>query len=173
MEMQEAGGTMEACELARKAKEGAEILFKAVWMEEAPAIPMEASPEEAWAVKRMPHLALIILQEWFYNTLREVAAGERAAAHRTITVQVGRKGITIDTPLQLEPQHIRTLQAKAQKLVNLVLGGMGLRLIVNLMWLGYRRRPRVEYSNAESGTRIHLDFPMKRLPRRKAGEVRQ
>ena len=43
-------------------------------------------------------------------------------------------------------------------------GGMGLRLIVNLLWLGFKKQPHVQYSDTMRGTRVTFPFPMERLP---------
>lgn len=70
-EMQGPGVAMEACELAHKAKDGADIQFEAVWMSAAPALPFEVGPCGEWTVAKLPNLAMVVLQEWLYNTSKK------------------------------------------------------------------------------------------------------
>ena len=162
-EMQGQKAAMDICELAHEAKRGAEVVFQAVWMESPPALPMEVGPCAGWSVAKLPHLAMVVLQEWLYNTLKEVSAGAPVAENAKVVTSVNSRGFCVDTPLALDHKHVQTLSHRPKRILDLVIGGMGLSLIVNLMWLGFRKLPRVEYSDPARGTRIVFPFPMTRL----------
>jgi hypothetical protein len=168
--MQGRGAAMDACELAHKAKEGADIQFEAVWMSAAPALPFEVGPCGEWAVAKLPNLAMVVLQEWLYNTLKRVSSSETSdgipvPTNAQVTISVDAHGFHIDTPLSIKgPQH-EILGSPPERAVDLTFGGMGLHIIVNLLWLGYRRRPQLEYSDVTRGTRVTFPFPMARLPK--------
>jgi hypothetical protein len=162
-EMQGLHASMEACELAHKAKEGAEIVFQAVWMEAPPLLHMDVGPCGQWSVAKLPHLATIILQEWLYNTLKEISIESSIQQTAKATISVSSEGFCIHTPIALDQKHVEAFNRRPKRIINFVIGGMGLSLIVNLFWLCYRRRPRMEYSDSERGTRVTFPFPMVRV----------
>ncbi len=167
-EMQGRGTTMEACDLAHKAKDGAEVQFEAVWMAAPPALRFEVGPCGKWAVAKLPNLATVVLQEWLYNTLKgfsSIEAGEADPPNTKVSISVDGDGFHIETPLPLKGPQRELLQARHARRIDLTFGGMGLHIIVNLLWLGYRRRPWLEYSDQTRGTRITFPFPMARLPK--------
>jgi len=134
-----------------------------------PIAHLELSGTENWEVSPMPHLAVVILQEWFYNTLRELSVEENTSTIPVLRVNAGVGGMTVQTPLALEEKHIRTLESKPEKHMDFVFAGMGLRLIRNLMYFGYRRRPRVEYADPDRGTCVVFGFPMRKARHREPG----
>jgi ABC-type glycerol-3-phosphate transport system substrate-binding protein len=161
---------MEACELAQKAKDGAESQFEAVWMTAPPALQFEVGPCGEWAVAKLPNLATVVLQEWLYNTLKRVSSSEisdgvSVPAEARVKISVDAAGFHIETPLSIKQAQREILESSPQRSVDLTFGGMGLKIILNLLWLGYRRRPTLESSEVERGTRVTFPFPMKRLPK--------
>jgi hypothetical protein len=74
-EMERQHDSMDALTIINEAYQGAEIEFKAAWAQSAPKVALTLSQDlDRWRLPRFPHLLIVILQEWFYNCLKEMAA---------------------------------------------------------------------------------------------------
>jgi hypothetical protein len=117
---------------------GAEIEFKAAWARHAPAVSLILNPDlEQWRLSRLPNLLIVVLQEWFYNCLKEIEA--RSPHQPTIEARVDEDYqatvLRIVSPLPIAEANSVIFEQDAS--LSSEESGHGIPLIRDILWYGF------------------------------------
>ncbi len=158
IEMERQHDSMDVRAIVNEAYQGAEIEFKAAWARSAPNISLALDQGLGhWRLPQLPHLLMVILQEWFYNCLKEADA--RPLREPAIEVRV-------DEDQQATLLNIVSPHPIAEAIANIFLqdassssedSGHGIPLIRDILWFGFEAKANCR---TQSDGRTVLSIPI-------------
>lgn len=159
-EVQESPGTQRGKpqpsvgEIVKRAREGALMHFQAFMLMKQSEVSFGSSNLDAWILRRYASMAVVILQEWFFNCLKML---DGRAASVSITVREG--AIKVVSPGALSVVDVKALTGLPTK-GKLKSDAHGLVLIRDILFYAFGTRAQIVQSD---GTiELSLPLPLKR-----------
>jgi ABC-type glycerol-3-phosphate transport system substrate-binding protein len=146
-------------DIVNRAFDGASRHFQAWKLMEALDLTLAAEDLSGWELYRYPSMATVILQEWFFNCLKDSWQLQPGAV---IAVAICSGAIQVSSSGQLPTADLKTLTGTPSKGV-LRADAHGLVLIRDIAYYAFGSRIRVEQ---EAG-RIHLSLPLPIVQRKR------
>jgi ABC-type glycerol-3-phosphate transport system substrate-binding protein len=156
-------------DVVRDAFNGANIEFEAAFAKEPPQLILqEDDTVNLYELGQLPHLAIMILREWFFNSLKKVSTSSQLRPTIEICVvwEEGKPALRIDSPTAIsEQERARFLdkpfsglssQSNGQAHASRG-GGRGIPLMRDLLWYGFRSKAHCKILN---GDRTLLSIPL-------------
>jgi len=94
-------------EVVMRAFNGGRLFYKASQLMRSPTVTLVPKGLGDWRVVRYPALATVVLQEWFFNCLREI---DFSGIGSVITVEVQNGAVLIESSGNLTEEQIATLR---------------------------------------------------------------
>lgn len=136
--------------IVSRARDGAMLHYQAVKLMRRPDVSFASEDLDSWVLERYSSMATVILQEWFYNCLKELTGSQPIIIAR----MVGHT-LTIVSSGRLSDQDRDTLTGKPST-GTLMPDAHGLVLVRDIAYNAFGARVRVE----QDGMDIHLSVPL-------------
>lgn len=128
-------------EIVERAYEGAGIEFKAVYAQDAPAVSLAVDESlDGWCLRELPASLGVVLQEWFYNCLKALAAVLSQGAEFKVRIGQRAQGhdLEVISPASIPDEKARVLMEPP--MLYLKSSSQGLHLIREILWYGFKSR---------------------------------
>jgi len=142
-------------EVVMRGYHGAQLFFEAWKLNKAPAIALSAKDLSAWRVVRYPALVTVILQEWFFNCLKEADWGSGAV----ISIEARDGTVVVESMGDLKNEHIAALTGPHSRGL-LPASAHGLVLIRDISY--YAFGSHVQVATGDNRIRLSLPLPIRK-----------
>jgi hypothetical protein len=139
-------------DVVRRGFDGAQLFYKASRLMRSPTVTLVPKGLAEWRVARYPALAAVVLQEWFFNCIREIDFGSGSV----ISVEVQDGAVLIESSGDLTEKQIATLKAPPSSGL-LEANASGLILIRDICRYGFGSRVKVN----QAEHKISLSIPLR------------
>jgi hypothetical protein len=140
--------------IVETAREGALAHYQAYTCMKTPEVSFASSGLEEWTLRRHPTMAIVILQEWFFNCLKEI--GERAPV---VVVSIQGRALSVVSPGSLTDDDIKAVTGSRAK-GRIKDDAKGLTLIRDILHYAFETRATVV--SAHGRIELQLPFPLER-----------
>lgn len=134
--------------------DGAQLFYQASHLLRAPSVTLVPKGLDTWRIGRYPALAAVILQEWFFNCIRET---DFSGVGSVISIEVHDHGVLIESHGDLTSDQIQTLTDPPTRGV-LEATAHGLVLIRDICYHAFGSRVKVDQS--DHAIRLSIPFPL-------------
>lgn len=128
-------------DIVMRALNGAKLHFQAWKLMEVPQMTIAATDLAGWQIRRYPSMATVVLQEWFFNCLKEAYVLRKNGAVISVTVDSG--ALNIVSPGHLNGEDVATLIGRPSK-GELKDDAHGLIIIRDIVHCAFGSRVRIE-----------------------------
>jgi len=154
--------------IVEKAFDGAQYIFQACQNSPPPFVRFIPERLAEWSITKLPYAAVVVIEEWFLNSLWFVAAREIKDAVITVTVRKGALCICSPGPLGKHDQKNLIEGSPVKGPQSDFKGGLG--IMRDILRLAYGVRARVE--NLTDPERVILLLPLPLRVARQLGAFR-
>ena len=169
IEIEDRSGLLNMQEIVEESWNLAKMQFEVDWAICSPEINLDYDNKDLfkWKIMYLPNVLVIILQEWFYNCLKEISPIKEKEGYLSNTIYVSideckRQSILrIVSPAPI-PQKDILILAQPPSVDYKILGGAGLTLIRDLLWRGFKTEASCCTGQTE-GTSLTIQLPLKRV----------
>jgi Bacterial extracellular solute-binding protein len=141
-------------EIVARAFNGAQLFYKAKNNMEIPATTLIPSDLSEWRSEHKSAIATVILQEWFYNCIKQASLNDVSDA-ALITVEARRGAAIIHSPGHLEDAYVEILTSSPSRR-RFPANASGLHIIRDLAYYAFGSKVSV----SQSKNTIRLSIPM-------------
>lgn len=147
-------------EIADLAYRGATYIFEAKEVKPAPYIQYVTEGLEKWHLARMPYSLVVALEEWFLNSIKQIASG--GISQPVLIARVERRELTIESSGSLDNRFHSVLRQRPGT-ADMSKERQGLKLMRNILYYAYGIRVSAVNRTAQDGQpRIKLTVPVGR-----------
>lgn len=151
LEVQGARSSSTVLSVVQRAFKGARLFFEAWNLMEWPQVTFVPAGLVKWNLRPFPAIATVVLQEWLFNCIKDVAPGSSAV----ITVEAKRGELIITSPGHLTEEQLATLTGQASRGF-LKANASGLVLIRDICHHAFHSKARVR----QLGNEIQVTIPL-------------
>jgi hypothetical protein len=134
-----------------RAFHGAQLFFKAAKNMRVPDVTLVRGDLSGWRIGRYSAIATVILQEWFYNCMKEMST----CGGSIVGVEVGRGCVLIESPGEISESHIEIVTSSHSSGV-LEANASGLVIIRDLAYYAFGSKVKVQRFQGRVRARVPL-----------------